>query len=157
MSTIAAVVTLVIGVLIGYLGQKVRLCFIGGMRDLYLVRDTHQIKGLFGLIIGAAISYALFSVIGGAVPSFPWFLSKGITPITGDPLTTVVPLPHVILAVAGGLGLGLFSVFAGGCPFRQHVMAAEGNKSAIAYLVGFYVAAVIFTLYIAPLERLIFP
>lgn len=157
MTSVAAAVTLVIGLLIGFLGQKVRLCFIGGMRDLFLVRDTHQIKGLLGLIVGAAISYAIFSVIGGNVPSFPWFLSKGITPITGDPLTTIASLPHVILAVAGGLGLGLFSVLAGGCPFRQHVMAAEGNKSAIAYIIGFYIAAVIFTLYIAPLERLIFP
>ena len=157
MTAIAAVVTLALGVIVGYLGQRSRFCFIGGVRDYFLVKDKHLIKGLFGFFIGALISFAIFSAIGGSVPNFPWFLSKGIVPIAGDPLTTTAPLPHLVVAIAGGLGIGFFAVFAGGCPFRQHIMAAEGSKSAMAYLAGFYLGAVIFTLYVAPMIRSIFP
>jgi uncharacterized membrane protein YedE/YeeE len=58
---------------------------------------------------------------------------------------------NVFLAVLGGAGLGLFSVLAGGCPLRQHVMASEGDKSSMSYLVGFYVGAVVFTAVILPI------
>jgi hypothetical protein len=42
----AAVATLVIGVVLGYLGQRSRMCFVGGIRDFILVRDTYLLKGL---------------------------------------------------------------------------------------------------------------
>ena len=35
----AAVATLMIGLILGYLGQRSRMCFIGGIRDFILVRD----------------------------------------------------------------------------------------------------------------------
>ena len=50
----AAVATLIIGVILGYLGQRSRMCFIGGVRDFMLIpaRDLWGfaiwICGLFG-------------------------------------------------------------------------------------------------------------
>ena len=35
-----AIATLVIGVILGYLGQRSRMCFVGGIRDFILVRDV---------------------------------------------------------------------------------------------------------------------
>ena len=55
------------------------------------------------------------------------------------------------LTVAGGFGVGFLSTLANGCPFRQHVLAAQGARSSIAYLGGFMVGAVIFHTAIAPL------
>ena len=47
----AAITTLVVGVVVGYLGQRSRMCFIGGIRDVMLVRDGYLLRGLiaFGI------------------------------------------------------------------------------------------------------------
>ena len=55
-------------------------------------------------------------------------------------------LPYLLASLVGGVGIGFYSVMAEGCPFRQHVMAAEGKKSAIWYLVGFYIGIIYFYL-----------
>jgi uncharacterized protein len=144
--------TLIAGLIIGYLSQRSRMCFIGGMRDYVLVKDSHLLKAILSFFAGAFVVFAI-SYLFINVPKWPWFLTGGFNPIAGAPLSTIASTPlvvHVFLAVLGGLGLGFFSVFAGGCPLRQHVMASEGDKSSIAYLVGFYVAAVVFTAVILP-------
>jgi len=57
----------------------------------------------------------------------------------------------VVLAAAGGFGVGYFSILANGCPFRQHVLAAQGSISSIFYLGGFFAGAIIFHTFVAPL------
>lgn len=128
----AMIATLVVGVLIGYMGQRTRFCPISGIRDYFMLRDSVRLKGLFGIIIGAAIGYALFGLIGGDVPDFP----LGVEGLDSSGV--------LIAAVIGGFGLGFFSVFAEGCPFRQHVMVAEGRQGAMYYLLGFYIGIVYF-------------
>jgi uncharacterized membrane protein YedE/YeeE len=144
--------TLIAGLIIGYLAQRSRMCFIGGMRDYVLVKDTHLIKAILSFFVGAVAVFAI-SYLFMNVPKWPWFVTGGLLPIAGAPLSTAASTPlwvHALLAVLGGLGLGFFSVFAGGCPLRQHIMASEGDKSSMMYLVGFYVGAVVFTLVILP-------
>ena len=56
----AAIATLVIGVIVGYLAQRSRMCFVGGIRDFILVRDTELLKGLIafglaGIFIGPVV------------------------------------------------------------------------------------------------------
>jgi len=125
--------TLIVGVLIGYLGQRSRFCIISGIRDAYLVRNFYRIKGLLGLIIGAVLGFTAFKFMGGDVPNFP-------APIQ------IESAGYLIASIIGGLGLGFFSVLAEGCPFRQHVMAAEGRQSAMFYLAGFYLGIVYFSM-----------
>ena len=140
---IPAVATLVVGVLIGYLGQRSRFCTISGIRDYLIRRDTYRPRGLLGLIIGGALGFSMFKLVGGDVPNFPMPIQVG-------------SVGFVIAAVIGGLGLGFYSVLAEGCPFRQHVMAAEGRKSAMFYLLGFYIGIVYFrTLTVEWLELLL--
>lgn len=140
---IPAVATLVVGVLIGYLGQKSRFCTISGVRDFFLLRDSLRLKGLLGLIIGGVIGYTAFRFIGGDIPNFPIGLDIAST-------------GYLIATVIGGLGMGFWSVLAEGCPFRQHVMAAEGRRSAMFYLLGFYIGiAYFFTLTVKWLELLL--
>ncbi|XHH09783.1 MAG: YeeE/YedE thiosulfate transporter family protein [Candidatus Bathyarchaeia archaeon] len=144
--------TLVAGIIIGYLAQRSRMCFVGGIRDYVLVKDTHLLKAPVAFLVGAVAIFGVSYLLVG-VSKWPWFVTSGLLPIAGAPLSSVAATPiwiHLLLAVIGGLGLGLFSVFAGGCPLRQHVMASEGDKSSIAYLAGFYVGAVVFTTAILP-------
>jgi hypothetical protein len=131
----AAVATLVIGVILGYLGQRSRMCFVGGIRDFILVRDTYLLRGLIAFGLTAWLGFPLVGLIAGTRPG-----SFGVS----DAVT-------VALTIFGGFGVGYFSALANGCPLRQHVLAAQGVRSSIAYLVGFFAGAVIFHAWMAPL------
>ncbi|UXM85563.1 YeeE/YedE thiosulfate transporter family protein [Methanococcus aeolicus] len=154
MMYIHAIGTLLFGIVLGYLFQRSRMCFAGGMRDFYLVKDSYLLKGLFGTIAGAFIGYAIFSAMG-LISAFPWALSKGLlVPIPGDPIgASGSVMGHIILACIGGFGVGFLSIIQGGCPLRNYVMAAEGNKTAITYVLGLAVGAVIFHLWVAPFVK----
>jgi len=131
----AAVATLVIGVILGYLGQRSRMCFVGGIRDFILVRDGYLLKGLIAFGLTAWLAFPLVGLFGGARPG-PFGASEVAT---------------VVFTILGGFGVGYFSTLANGCPLRQHVLAAQGVRSSIAYLVGFFAGAVIFHTWTAPL------
>ncbi len=130
----AAVATLLVGLVIGYLAQRSRMCFVGGIRDFILVRDTELLKGFFAFGLTAWIAFPLAGWIAG---------SPRVVFVRGDAAT-------IVLTVAGGLGVGLFSTLTNGCPLRQHVLAAQGIVSSWTYLAGFLAGAVIFHLWVAP-------
>ncbi len=137
----AAIATLVIGVVLGYLGQRSRMCFVGGIRDFILVRDAYLLKGLIAFGLTAWLAFPLAGLIGGARHG-PFGSSDALT---------------VTLTIMGGAGVGFFSTLANGCPLRQHVLAAQGVKSSIAYLAGFFAGAVIFHAWVAPLFYRLLP
>jgi len=148
-----AIGTLIFGIGLGYLFQRSRMCFVGGMRDFYLIKDSYLLKGLLGTIGGAFIGYSLFSLMG-LISGFPWALSKGLTPIPGDPLGASGTLVgHIILACIGGFGVGVLSVIQGGCPLRNYILASEGNTTAMTYILGLMVGAVVFHLAVAPFVK----
>jgi uncharacterized membrane protein YedE/YeeE len=130
----AALATLVIGVILGYLGQRSRMCFVGGIRDFILVRDTYLLRGLIAFGLTAWLAFPLAGLVAGVHPR-PSGVSDAIT---------------VALTIVGGFGVGYFSTLANGCPLRQHVLAAQGVKSSITYLAGFFIGALIFHLWVAP-------
>jgi uncharacterized protein len=135
-----AVASLILGLVIGYLGQRSRLCFIAGYRDFFLARDTTLLKGVLGGFIGALFGFTLFDWLGGTVPGFPMLLSTPGLVTTSTWLFTIV----------GGLGVGIVGVLSGGCPFRMHVQALEGKKTYAVYLLGFYVGLIFYNLVTAP-------
>ncbi len=174
--TIAAVFTLVMGIVAGFLGQRSRLCFVGGIRDWILVRDTALLKGLLAFALTAWIAFPLASRMAEHVElPLPRVAATGDTrtalayAIPGGEVTngaTARPssgdawpaprIPLVALLFVGGLGLGLCSVMAGGCPLRQHILAGQGRGSAVFYLLGFYAGALAFETLVAPvLERIV--
>jgi len=137
----AAVATLVIGAVLGYLGQRSRMCFVGGIRDFILVRDGYLLKGLIAFGLTAWLGFSLVGLLVGARPG-PFGVSDAVT---------------VVFTILGGLGVGYFSALANGCPLRQHVLAAQGVRSSIAYLAGFFAGAVIFHSWTAPLLARLLP
>jgi uncharacterized membrane protein YedE/YeeE len=130
----AAIATLVIGTILGYLGQRSRMCFVGGVRDYMLVRDTSLLRGLGAFGLTAWVAFPLAGLLTGSRP-----IALGL----GDALT-------IALTVAGGFGLGYLSTLANGCPLRQHVLAAQGAKSSMTYLAGFLAGAVVFHAWVSP-------
>jgi len=131
---IVPIASLIFGFVIGYLGQRSRLCYIAGYRDYFLVRDTYVLKGMFGTIIGAVVGFTLFHFLGGNIPGFPMLLDTA-----GMNLKSAW-----LFAIVGGLGLGFFGCLSGGCPYRLHVMASEGKKTYWAYAAGFYLGLIYF-------------
>jgi uncharacterized membrane protein YedE/YeeE len=136
-----AITTLIIGFMAGFLFQRTGQCFIGAYRDLYLFRDTHLLKGVVGFFIGALVGYIILMLIADpfTVINFPWAVYNGLAAIPGSIVKAKDLLTILIVGTIGGFGIGFFSVAMGGCPMRNHVMAAEGNLSSVAYVIGFWV------------------
>lgn len=166
-----SIATLMIGFVIGYMGQRSGLCIIGGIRNFHLTRDTYLLKGVLAIVIVAGAGFLITSMIGGPAEDFPAF-DEGLSGIGSlynackDPLhnsgnnydnnndTNI--LSYVFLSLLGGFGLGIFSVLAIGCPFRQHIRTSEGDRGALAYIMGFYLAALVFGFTIKPIITIIF-
>lgn len=131
-----AFATLVLGVLIGYVGQRSRMCFIGGVRDFLLVRDGELLKGLLAFFVTAWAGFAvagLFGLLGDS-----WSRGDLLGAAAGWTGGLLAQGWTLAIFAFAGFGVGLFSVFANGCPFRQHVLAAQGDVNAVLYLAGFY-------------------
>ena len=179
-------VSIAIGVIFGFLAQRSRMCFIGGWRDFFLIRDTYLLKGFFSFLIASAVFFFVFSSAGYYMKNYPWYDRPPLSfdPIELNPFETVLPeayrnmsycdllvapvtlvagedipirglnlfgikLPNeLLLSLAAALFLGFLSTLANGCPIRQHVMASSGNVTSMFYLLGFYIAVLIYDKYI---------
>ena len=80
-ATRIVIVTAVIGLLLGFFGQRSRICFIGGWRDFFLIRDTYLLKGFFAFLITAAILFFAFNKADYYLKSYPWFLNSASSSI----------------------------------------------------------------------------
>jgi uncharacterized protein len=90
-----SIVTLILGILLGYLAQRSRICFIGGLRDFILVRDTELLKGVLAFFVTAWLAFSVagaFGLIDGIKPR--WRLwqpaAAASTPATAAALPAVV-------------------------------------------------------------------
>lgn len=138
-----ALATLIVGMIAGFFAQRSGLCFMGGYRDYFAFRNTSLLRGAIAFFLGAALGYVILSALGMIyfADTFPWTLFKGSAAIPGSVVKTTALATTLLVAIIGGFGVGFFSVFAGGCPLRQTVMASEGNRSSILYLVGLLIGA----------------
>ncbi len=137
----ASIATLAIGIVLGYLGQRSRMCFVGGIRDFILVRDTYLLRGLVAFGLTAWLAFPAAGLLIGSHA-----LQFGSPDVVG-----------LLLTIIGGFGVGYFSTLANGCPYRQHVLAAQGVLSSVAYLAGFVAGAVIFHSVVTRLLLIVLP
>lgn len=140
------IVSILFGCLIGYLAQRSGFCSIGGIRDYLLFRHTRLLNGYIALIVGAFAGYLVFWLITpSAFEHFPWALTSGLlSPVPGAP-TGLTSLAYIVLAIIGGVGVGIIGVLLGGCPLRQLTMTSEGNLKALSFVIGMCLGSVIFT------------
>ena len=61
---VPAIVTLSMGVVLGYLAQRSRICFIGGLRDFLLIRDTELLKGAITFFLTAFLAFSAANALG---------------------------------------------------------------------------------------------
>ena len=116
-------VSLLVGALIGALGQKSRLCFAGGIRDAILVRDTRLLLGFVSVVVFAVLAKLC--------------LGQFRLGFDGQPAAHTQQLWNFL-----GMALvGLCAVLLGGCPFRQLIMSAEGNTDSALVVLGMVVGA----------------
>ncbi len=116
-------ISLTAGLLIGVLGQRSRLCFAGGIRDMILFRSPHLLSGFVAVFVGV---FALNLAFGFFKPGFD-----------GQPAAHTVHLWNYLGMALVGLG----SVLLGGCPFRQVVLASQGNGDSVVALLGMLAGA----------------
>jgi uncharacterized protein len=137
--TVAAIATLLGGVLLGYTGQRSRMCFVGAFRDLLAVGDRYRLKGFLAFVATILVLRPLLPVLIGTDQEI-------IRPFVFDGLTVGL----VAVTVVAGAAIGFASTLANGCPFRQHVLAAQGAVSSVWYLVGFFAGAFAYHFWVAP-------
>lgn len=116
-------VSLAAGLIIGFLAQRTRMCFVGGWRDLFLVKDTCLFSGIAAFFVGALVVNAI--------------LGKINIGFTGQPVAHTNQLWNFL-----GMTLsGLTATLLGGCPLRQTVLAGEGDTDAGVAILGMLAGA----------------
>ena len=143
------IVTLLLGLLIGWLGQRSGFCSIGGFRDFFMFKHTRLLYGYLALIGGAFVGYLVFWLITpSAFENFFWLVGKGLMPVPGAPANLTV-VAYIVLAIIGGIAVGLIGVLLGGCPLRQVVMTSEGNIKSLWFVIGMCIGAVVFAAWVS--------
>lgn len=142
-------VTLLLGLLIGWLGQRSGFCSIGGFRDFIMFKHTRLLYGYIALIVGAFIGFLVFWLITpAAFENFFWLLHKGLMPVPGAPANLTIAA-YIVLAIVGGIAVGLIGVLLGGCPLRQVVMTSEGNIRSLVFVIGMCIGSVVYTMWVS--------
>jgi YedE family putative selenium metabolism protein len=122
-TAVGVLVSLGAGLAVGFLAQRSRLCFVGGIRDLILIRSGHL---LWGFVVILAVVLAGNLLLGSFRAGFE-----------NQPVAHAAHLWNVL-----GMGLvGIGSVLLGGCPMRQLVLAGSGNTDSAVSVFGMMTGA----------------
>jgi YedE family putative selenium metabolism protein len=116
-------VSLVVGLVIGFLAQRTRFCTMGSIRDMILMGDTHLISGLGALVVGAFVTNLALGQVNFGVFGQPVAHSQHLWNFFGMTLA------------------GLAFALAGGCPGRQLFLAGEGDSDAGIFVLGMITGA----------------
>jgi len=117
------IVSLLVGLGIGFLAQRSRFCTMGALRDLILFRQTHLFGGLASLIVFAFLANL---ALGQFNPGFE-----------GQPVAHTMHFWNFAGMALAGLAFAL----AGGCPGRQLFLSGEGDTDAAVFVMGMIVGA----------------
>jgi YedE family putative selenium metabolism protein len=122
-------ISLIAGLLVGYLSQRTRFCMIAGIRDFILFKETKMLLGFVSVIIAAMLCNMALTATTGSV-----FFKLGFV---GQPIAHTDGLWNAL-----GLFLAGFAcVLLGGCPMRQLILAGEGNTESSVTILGLIAGA----------------
>jgi hypothetical protein len=115
--------SLIVGLVIGFLAQRSRFCTMGAIRDTVLFGQTHLLGGFISLVVFAFLTNL---IMGQFKPGF-----------VGQPVAHTMQIWNF-----GGMTLaGLAFALAGGCPGRQLFLSGEGDGDAAVFVLGMIVGA----------------
>jgi len=124
-------VSLVIGLVVGFLAQRTRMCFVGAWRDVFLVKDFYLLSGVIAFFIAALVTNYITGNFGAA-GIYHWGFAN--QPIAHD--------NHLWNFLGMGL-LGLAATLIGGCPLRNLILSGEGDTDAGVTIMGYLAGAAI--------------
>lgn len=116
-------IAVAVGLAGGFLAQRTRMCFVGGWRDIFLVKDFYLISGVAAFFMAALVTNA---VLG----SIHWGFAG--QPVAHD--------GHIWNFLSMAL-VGLAATQLGGCPLRQLILSGEGDADAGLTVLGLLVGA----------------
>lgn len=119
------ILSLMGGLLVGYIAQRTRLCFVGGIRDSILIRDGYLLNGFLAIFVTVLVGNLL--------------LGKFSLGFAGQPIAHTEHLWNFL----GMTLVGFASVLLGGCPLRQLVLAGNGNTDSTMTVLGMMAGAAI--------------
>ncbi len=114
---------LVAGLIVGIIGQRTRVCFAGGIRDAVMFKQFHMVWCLLTIIV----TTIALNLVKAAVTGVPFTFSFDNQPVAHS--------DH-IWSFVGLFVVGLGSVYLGGCPFRQLVLAGSGSGDSTITVLG---------------------
>jgi len=112
-----------IGIVIGFLAQRSRFCTVGAIRDALLLRDNYLLYGVLTLI---ATAFVTCLALGQFKPGF-----------VDQPIAQTNQIFNFLGMVLAGLAFTL----AGGCPGRQLFLSGEGDGDAALFVLGMIIGA----------------
>ena len=115
---------LVVGLIVGVLAQKSRMCMVGGIRDIVMFKNFNLILGFIAVFVAVLVG----NVVLGNFKGFS---------------TLSQPIAHSSQAwnFLGMVIVGWGSALLGGCPLRQLILAGEGNGDSAITVIGMLVGA----------------
>ncbi len=123
----------VFGLSFGVILQRSRLCFASAFRDVYLLRDGGNLRGILTALAVASIGFAFIQV--RAVP----------TPTFGALPDQAHLMPVSLQFAVGGLLFGIGMVLAGGCVSGTMYRIGEGYVGSMVAMAGILLGLVIAT------------
>ena len=120
-----------VGISLGALAQKTRLCMVGGIRDVVLFNEWKLLLGFAAILISAFVGNLILTAATGTSYFNLGFAGQAVAHTDG-------------LWNALGMALAGFGcVLLGGCPLRQLVLAGEGNTDSAITVFGLMIGAAI--------------
>ena len=116
-------VALIVGLIVGALAQRSRLCTVGGLRDAMMFKDFKLLYGFIAVIIAVIIGNLITGNFNLGFEGQPVAHTDGLWNALGMAL------------------VGWGSVLLGGCPLRQLVLAGEGSADSTITVLGMMVGA----------------
>ena len=117
--------SLVLGMVVGIVLQRSRICTAGAFRDVILIKDYHFFWGILGILV--------VNLIANLILNFDSFK-------LGFESQPVAHADH-LWNIMGMVLTGICSVLLGGCPVRQTILASEGDADAGVTVLGITVGA----------------
>jgi len=117
------IISLIVGLGVGFWAQRTRFCTMGAIRDIVLIRDFHLFSGIFTLVI---VAFVVNLILGQFKPGF-----------ANQPIAHDNHLWNFLGMTLSGLAFAL----AGGCPGRQLILSGEGDGDAAMFVVGMIIGA----------------
>jgi uncharacterized protein len=122
-------VSLVVGLVFGFLAQRTRFCSVGAWRDIFLAKDFYLFSGVIAFFAAALVTNYIAGNFG-ASGIYHWGFDS-------QPITHTDHLWNFF----GMTLVGLAATLVGGCPLRQLIMTGEGDSDAGFTVLGLFAGA----------------